>query len=180
MHNRFSLSFNLLWVLWGFVTLLGFTIGFLTGFASLSGLLIGIGQWTVLRTKLPSTWLWILATAVGFPVGILLGTIDLIALGWTIQFPYVWTTHLFIASVTGAVIGLLQWLALYKKFDGAGRWVFVSAVSWGVGLTTALSVFGTNQSNFGFGILLGMLVGAISGAFVESVLGQPGLTHESI
>jgi len=170
------------------VTLLGSTISYVPDFAILSGLLIGIGQWAILRTKLQRTWLWIPATAIGIPLGLLIGTIDFIAIEWTVDFPYLWTSYFFIAGVAGAITGVLQWLALYRKLEGSSRWTFISAVSWGIGVTATFYFFDTHGSSIDFefgnqigrGILIGILVGAISGAFVESMLVNPHPRHESI
>ncbi len=182
MLNRFSPSFNLLWVLWFVVTLLGSTLASLAGSWGFSGLLIGIGQWAILRTRLHKTWLWIPATAVGIPLGLVIGVIDLSVLSLTIDFQYAWIGFLLMASLAGTIIGGLQWLALYRSLDGASRWVFVSVLSWGIGITLALYIFSAYYDgglDLGFGILIGAVVGAISGAFVESTLINPDLKPES-
>src|SRR5688572_28646019 len=79
------------WLLWLLVSCIGSAIGFTLGNLatisgpdyyfplyllveiSLVGLLIGFGQWMILRTKLKRSWLWIPATTIGLPLGFFIG-----------------------------------------------------------------------------------------------------------
>ncbi len=50
-------------------------------------------------------------------------------------------------AITGAVIGLGQWLALRSRLLLRRRWVALSAVGMGVGLTASVALFGTQTSD---------------------------------
>jgi hypothetical protein len=44
----------------------------LIGF-SISGLMMGLGQWLLLRSRIGNMWRWIPATTIGLPLGVLIG-----------------------------------------------------------------------------------------------------------
>lgn len=188
------------WLLWILATCISSAVGFALNpilskffddyqfalwaltFLIMEGLIIGIGQWIILRTKLKKAWGWILATTVGLPSGIFLG-------GWA-------TYRLFgaafsnerellagflISTIAGTVLGALQWLTLSRKPNRSLRWILVSAVSWGFGITVlsvAADFMIDNGIDFEYldtplmAILISVFTGTISGAFVESTLIQ--------
>jgi hypothetical protein len=64
-------------------------------------------------------WLgWILATAVGFGVGLIVGE----KVGSILE-----------AAAVGASVGTAQWFLLRRHFPGAGWWVLATTVGWVVG-----------------------------------------------
>jgi hypothetical protein len=101
---------------------------------------------------------WVLANAIGFPLGGAVGG----GVGRAIQMPYVGTTSpLHGAQVLagaaalnlgalGAVVGIAQWLALRGRLARAAWWAPVTAAGWAVG-----------------GAVAGALSGAIGGAVTD-------------
>jgi hypothetical protein len=183
------------WFLWVLVTSVGSAIGvtfagrfeglfddyslqlfFLVEIA-LGGLLISFGQWMILRTKRTGTWGWIPATAIGLPVGFFVGF-------WINEFlpgsliANKWIQTYVMASVAGIFAGTLQWIALQRKLKNSLKWILVSTLSWGIGITITGFIFETYLSNIDLGYLfapilgmfIGIIVGIISGAFAESAL----------
>ena len=172
----------LLWILWIFVSILGLSVGLTIGInlmgadwtfrplfvlvgLTISGLLIGLGQWVLLRTRMKQSWRWIPATALSLPLGILIGFL-------------VRNNLIIMSTAAGLFAGVLQWIALDRKVESPFRWIVVSVLSWGIGIPTALLIFDAYlwNTDFGFGnypnlgILIGSIVGTINGAFVDSVL----------
>ncbi len=158
MQNAVSLSFYGLWL----VAFLGFPIGGTlahvlvgavdgVGRAALAGLItglvIGLAQWLVLRQAIPLSPGWIAVTGVGMTVGLALGT----ALFGTEN---AGNPLIFRAVVTGLVIGIAQWLLLREHVAMNIWWIPVMAGAWaiawvitrafGVDLTRQWSVFGSS------------------------------------
>ena len=175
------------WFLWLLVTSIGSVIGFTIGAkmsalvaSPLAGLCIGFGQLVILGSTLKGVWRWASATAIGLPLGYSIGgsVIDLLFAPFS---PYAWVQVALAASIAGLFIGLLQWLALGRKWKDALRWMLVSALSWGIGITATFSFIddryllniylGYLSAPIG-GLFLGVFVGIISGVFVESILMQ--------
>ena len=173
------------WFLWLLVTSIGSVIGFTIGQSmssrvepALNGLFIGFGQLLILGSTLKGIWSWVPATAIGLQLGYSIGDIvvDLVLTWFS---PYGWMQVTIAASIAGLFTGLLQWLALRRKWKNAPGWMLVSAVSWGIGLTVTASFFydrylldiylGYLSAPIG-GLVLGPFVGIISGVFVESIL----------
>jgi len=135
------------------------------------GLVSGIGQWAVLRNYFngDDIFLWIPLTAIGLPVGFILGTIayfneeqlfDKISNSWVGS--YGWSSTTTIACVAGAFLGILQWFVIRKKLKGSLWWIPISSLIWGIG-TTIIVEHIYIKSDFENGIILGGIVGAISG-----------------
>lgn len=180
--SKKSVPSILLWVLWLSVFIFSLTFGltisiglmgddwtFRSFFVLLglvvSGLLIGLGQWALLQTRIKQSWRWIPTTAIGLPTGILIGFLA-------------GNNLIIMSTAAGFFAGLFQWIALEKKGESPFRWIVVSVLSWGIGIPTALLIFETYlwNTDYGFGnypnlgILIGTIVGTINGAFVDSVL----------
>ena len=93
---------------------------------------------------------------------------------------------LFMSITAGLFTSTFQWVAIRKKLNGSFRWIMVSTISWGTGMTVALYLFETYLRNADFlfgnyskiGLLTGVIVGAISGCFVESMLINPGYDYD--
>ncbi len=113
------------------------------------GLSVGLLQWLVLRREVPSSTLWVPATALGFAVGIWFGL-----------------------AFMGLGTGLAQWWVVRKTFSKGSWWPTISAVIWPLGYLAGGSVGGalipvTNSQLLagGIGILVtGLIVGAVTGA----------------
>ncbi|NTU79062.1 MAG: hypothetical protein HGA45_06625 [Chloroflexales bacterium] len=140
------------WGFWGgwALAFLGFPVGGLAGLGlaggvsgpaqallggATTGAVIGAAQWLVLRRRLPLTPWWIVATAAGMATGLALG----VGLFGTAT---VGTALLMRALVTGAGIGLAQYLLLRRFTRWAPLWVVAVTLGWtlGWGITAAVGV----------------------------------------
>jgi len=191
------------WSLWAFVTsissIVGFSLGYLISdylipdryFANhhlqtpflfiiitIVGLIIGFGQWTLLRATLEKSWKWIPATTIGLPLGLFIGFIVVNILLIFIDLQNTWIVYFITAGIAGAFIGTLQGFALYAKLQGLVTWILVSALGWGFGFAiisfaseTFLSHVNSWYISYPFdGITIGIMVGLFTGAFIESTL----------
>lgn len=165
-----SLSFYGFWLL----ALLGFPIGgglarLLVGpaenvvAAALAGLLtgavIGLAQWLVLRQILSINLGWVAVTAISMGLGLALG-VALLGIETT------GTTLIARAVITGLFIGVAQWLLLREIVPMSAWWILILAIAWavswtitravGVDLTQNWSVFGAS------GALVFQLVTAVA------------------
>lgn len=190
---RFTKS---IWFSWALVTSISAAMGFALGgypmvlshnnhsplvvFALLviSGLCIGFGQWRLLRTKLVKTGRWMLATAFGLPLGFFCGF--LLVASSPDFYVTDWVATWIISIVAGSITGALQWRALHGRLTGSFLWILASALGWGIAINLSGLLFNTSSSNSNLsyisapllGILIGAVVGIISGAFVETSLIQ--------
>jgi len=190
--NKLSDNAYLL-IRWTFATAFGPFVGFvfLFGFLDFSnvswtttvpislaiiGTLMGVGQWAILRTLLKNIWPWIPLTTVGFFLSIPLGLF--IAGGFLrgdIKMPI----------TVGIVLGLAQWRVLSRQVKSSIWWIPASILSWGIGLPITLAVEEYFTSDYliweknmlvygaGLGLLLGILVGVISGMFLIFLMRRP-------
>jgi hypothetical protein len=96
-------------------------------FIPIVGLLTGLLQYGLLRRYLPHMGSWVVATIVGWLLGVFLILIP----GWLN-----WTNSLFNLDlafiVMGLSIGVGQWLLLRRRLLRAGWWIGANVVSWGV------------------------------------------------
>jgi hypothetical protein len=91
------------------------------------GSAIGTAQWLVLRTKIPLSNRYVLATS----------------LGWFVAGFF--QSYNFFGATGGFLIGLAQWLILRRFLFQAGWWVLVNALGWG--LAGFLSIQASLRSN---------------------------------
>ncbi|NEQ73026.1 MAG: hypothetical protein F6K23_08020 [Okeania sp. SIO2C9] len=89
------------------------------------GLVIGLTQWLVLRTKLSQTGWWILATALSFVISFTVGMLvsEALSLSAADNVPIT-----LIGGAIGAVIGLTQWLVLRTKLSQTGWWILATTL----------------------------------------------------
>jgi hypothetical protein len=178
-RTRVGWDFGLPWVLatsigWavgGVVLLaligsLGDTLGNVAGDTTL-GLLVGIGQWLVLRQWLDKAGWWILASAGGW----LLGASLLV-----LQGPLGENMGGLIATIgLGLIPGTLQWLLLRQQVARAGWWVLASTVLTFVALLAGVAAgngVAPEGSGLGFGLILGITSGLVFGITSALVLGR--------
>ncbi len=131
------------WRFWGawMLVFLGFPVAGLAGIAVAgpvttpldgvlggvaAGAVIGLAQWLVLRQRLSLSPWWIAATAAGMGAGLALG----IALMGTATDGVALPLR---GLVTGAAIGVVQFLVLRARADRAAIWAPVVAVGWALG-----------------------------------------------
>jgi len=189
-------SIKSVWLSWSLFTFIGTTIGITLGAIPLvllpdddspfftltllliSGFFIGLAQWIVLRTKFLKAGQWILATTIGLPFGFFSG-------GMTLAFMpdfsgIIWVRAAVVGVIGGTITGILQLRALHSKLPGSALWLLASGLSWGIALCLSVFVFDTFLSNIEFryffvpflGMLIGAVVGIISGGFVEIAIIQ--------
>ncbi len=139
----------------------------LTAYAASGAILggaVGIAQWLVLRRQIPNAWplagYWVLGSAAAYAIGLSIGFSPrgvLRALGWTAPNRLV---ALFLAvSALGALVGMIQWLALRTRLPRSGWWVLASAVGATLGLAAGEAAGGLG------GVALNIAVlAAITGA----------------
>jgi hypothetical protein len=141
-------------------------------------LLAGLPQWLLLRRYLALSAWWIAAMALG--IGLTHGLVD----GYV-----AWTIFLLplIMLVSGAVLGVLQWLVTRRLVPQAFWWIPVSALGWYLAWlvgTLALNasrmlgqewtpLIGFQQHGL-FSAVFGLAYGALSGAFWLYLLRRKG------
>jgi hypothetical protein len=128
------------------------------------GLLLGLGQWLILRRHLARLHGWPLLSVAGLTGGIALGY----GVGSALQALDGIAT---LASVaTGALfLGLLQWLLLRRHLRAAIWWLPATLLAWGLGLPAGwiLVILGfilEPTLSLPGGLLTGLLTGLIGGA----------------
>lgn len=133
-------SLFFLWLLWVIATTIGGIIfgAWIFGnedyfsFIFMTGLIIGVAQWLILRHYIPYAGWWILATFLGWFVRIFV--------------PYYETTigpfgyDVVNNSITFTLLGVAQWLVLRHHTQYAASWIPVSTVSGVVSAAVRLTV----------------------------------------
>lgn len=107
-------------------------------FLVMTGLVIGVAQWLVLRRYLPGAGWWILASAFGWFLGslVLMTTVEIINpiadfLESVIRLG-IWGSAVTMI-LYGTVLGAVQWLVLRRHTQRAGWWVLASVIGGAVG-----------------------------------------------
>jgi len=132
--------------LWLFVFLIISTIMAFIG--AIVGGLLGIGQWFVLRKRVPRSGQWVLASSVGVAVGSFLsGPIDYAIFSDPIATLFERVDFLFLLLFTvigiamGVAIGVSQWFILKEWTSKAKWWIIVVPVSFIAGLLMLFAGF---------------------------------------
>jgi len=108
-----------------------------------------------------SFWLaWVLASIMGFGIGMLLGAS--IAYGLFNREVFDATMGITLGLVTGAIGGFAQWLVLRDHIPGAGWWVVASALGFAAFMGTPATVATENPAMAG-------IMGAIALGFVGGI-----------
>lgn len=104
-------------------------------FVPTAGILMGLAQYVLLRTYLPRMGWWVLATAGGWSLGLVLMSIvifraltyflgdEAIYASWAIPLALI---------LMGLSIGFGQWLLLRRRLPRAGWWIAANALGWGL------------------------------------------------
>ena len=128
-------------------------------------LLTGAVQYRLLRRYLPGMSGWVLATAGGWLLGVLLVLMP-DWLSWRNGYQ---DLDLALLSM-GLAIGIVQWLLLRRRFSHAGWWIAASVVGWG------LLALVTGDTLDGFGLLmLGLLPASATAAALALLMKQTNL-----
>ena len=175
-RTKFDWTF---WILWIAATTIGLAIALIVR-QWLVGLIIGLAQWLVLCNRFPKSGWWILATAIGFglawsPAWNL--AFAILSSGWgnwrySIEWPIV-------LGVTGAIVGLLQWLVLRRWVYRSGRWIVTSPLAGIAAGVLAMIVFDIVFRNVDsptlawfLPVITGLTAGFVYGAITGAVLVQ--------
>ena len=160
--------------------------------AFLEGVVVGVGQELVLRSRLPAlrrswTAATVFGAALAWALGMIPSTVAALAsprgASSPGEEPSVFVQMLLalgLGLVAGPVLGAAQWFALRRFVDRAGRWLWANAIAWATGMPliflgmdavpwkgdpmmVALWVYGVCT-------FVGAIVGAIHGAILIRLL----------
>jgi hypothetical protein len=180
-----------LWLAWTIATALGMLIGYLP-FALLvgsidlgvarvivpiiSGILLGLAQWLVLRPYISKSYDWILNHAVGWVVGFTLGLFIVQLLSKT-------PLGMLIGFISfGLIVALFQYPALRREIPHLASWIFANVIGWTLGAylsQLAAGVFFQNVVPTTFTSVLvavgitGLVAGAITALALIWIVRQP-------
>jgi hypothetical protein len=147
--------------------------------------ILGTAQWRVLRHALPAlsrrAWVGAIAAGAGvaWALGLLPSTLDaLVSLPWA----FLLAAWVGLAPPLLCTIGVAQWLVLRRHLRDAGRWIVANVLGWLLGLPVtfigpALVPDGSPPAVWaavflGCGLLMGAIVGAVTGRTLEWLLVQ--------
>ncbi|MFH1881839.1 MAG: hypothetical protein ABIL62_03890, partial [Planctomycetota bacterium] len=145
---------------WGFVMFL------------VLGLTLGIAQWSVLRSYINKASLWILATAIGFPLGVGMGVAVAFTIGQSISQSIsdlsVANTILFILSLIGLPFGpgIAQWLVLRRQVKRASLWILANAIGLFIGFLPNI-----NFGGYEIGVVEAGVTAALGGGIYGTITG---------
>lgn len=180
-----------LWLAWTLATTLGMLIGYLPlallvgsldlGIARvivpiITGILLGLAQWLVLRPYVSNSYDWILNHAVGWVVGYTLGLfiVQLLSrtqLGMLVGF-----------IVFGAIVALFQYPVLRREIPHLTTWILANVIGWTLGAylsqLAAGVVFNNVVPTTFVSVLVtvgvtGLVAGAITGLALIWIVRQP-------
>ena len=137
-----------LWMRWVVATAIGMVIAFTAFVAIFSvigepsdslfpvlmagvGLIVGVFQQRVLRRWLGEVRWWAIATGIGLGVGIALALALALGEGTGLRAQILEGTAA--GAAVGSILGILQWLALRTRLQGARWWVPASIGGWAAG-----------------------------------------------
>lgn len=167
------------WLSWLLLTVLGSGLGWLAGWwvsyrvpgelATISlgfvtGLVLGLAQWLVLRGLFRGSSWWIVATALGWAIGFaggayLANLANLVDLSFSLA----------LGATIGLCSGIAQWLVMRRVSSYAAWWVPVSIFCWS-------SAFLYYQGGINLrGAFFGLLVGILSGWALVGILNFSGM-----
>jgi hypothetical protein len=134
---------------------------------ALAGVVIGGGQWLILRRVLPGAAWWIAATAVGQAVGLAVGA-PLVGYGTEPRDLAVQ------GAIAGLAIGILQALVLRRGAADGRWWALASPALWVTGwLVTWAGRIDVDQQFFNFGAYGAITYTVLSGLLLVWLLRVP-------
>jgi len=108
------------------------------------GLALGGAQWPIIRRHIPSSGWWVVASTLGMAAGLTLGVIVVEQIGRAMVGGPINFRVLSVAAraasfgtiglISGALLGLAQWLVLRRSFADCRRWIHANALSLAIGL----------------------------------------------
>jgi uncharacterized membrane protein len=136
-------------------------------FIPMVSLLTGAFQSALLRRYLPRMGGWVLATAGGWLIGILLALMP----GW-LNWRNDYQNLDLVFLLMGLAIGIAQWLLLQRRLSRAGWWIAANVVGWG------LLALLTGDTLDGLGLLaLGLLPASVTAAALALLMKQANLNR---
>ena len=192
--NRPDIEWNL-GLRWMLATILGYTVGWamslpigwavggvvgggITG--AMVGGIVGITQWVVLRQRLSWAGWWVLASILGYAVGLSLANLVSNAVNTATGGDISLALG---PAIVGATVGGTQWVLLQRQVASAGWWVPASVVGVvGGGLLGDISRALSLQVGFTFGFTIGFAIfgavyGAITGIAMIWIIQKPKATN---
>ncbi|NES87496.1 MAG: hypothetical protein F6K10_42705 [Moorea sp. SIO2B7] len=177
------------WFQWCFLTIVAFLLSLFlieigernelsTMEGVMGGAIIGIAQFLVLRQRISHAWLWALSSIITW--GLMTGS-GLGAIGWVVPRTDILAIRLvygaLFGSICGVVLGMGQWLVLRNQVLSSGRWILISPLCWGIGLSLGWTMGGVLRSftRLFLGDVIGLiltwvLVSVMTGAFLDKIL----------
>jgi hypothetical protein len=119
--------------------------------AAIHGVSIGLTQWLVLRRQIRQAGWWIVASILGWGLGLALVESLIKIIDWPFGSVVGW-------SMAGMVIGTMQWLVLHRQVPRARWWILANTVGWIV--SWAMSLVGNGIVGL---IILAATGGAVTG-----------------
>ncbi len=120
-------------------------------FVAITGILLGVFQWLVLRSQIERSHWWILSTSIGLAVGV---AVIIGAIHWVSdrQLPETGKS-LLVGTIFGIMLGIAQWLVLRQHLRHSILWILGSMVGCALGLMWGLDALArstaTVDSEFG-------------------------------
>ncbi len=165
------------------------TVQFLISFLLLVGLFMGLGQWIVINTKIKKAYVWILATLIGFNIGIivsfrLFSLVPPFANKYYMLYEQIQIIVTFIGA--GLFTGFCQWISLKRKIAGSLKWSLVNGLSFLIGILSFTLFILSFVSDYPvehpivrvISIIVSVgLVTLISGYFAEPLLIRPEIEN---
>jgi hypothetical protein len=167
-----------LWVKWSVTVGLGYTLApalaalimpirgtqfvstFLLMGSTLSGVLIGLGQWVILRSRVTRAAGWFFVTIVGFALGDSLAlSVNLASWGTTVRF-----------LILGLCLGWWQAFAIRLPATPFAFWIITNGLGWALAANLGEWVVDRGGSNFWFFPITGLVAGLITGAMMTWIL----------
>jgi hypothetical protein len=180
-----------IWLAWTLATTLGMLIGYLplalmVGSLDLSvarvivpiisGILLGLAQWLVLRPYISKSYDWILNHAVGWVAGFTLGLFIVQLLSKT-------PLGMLVGFISfGLIVALFQYPSLRREIPHLTTWILANVIGWTLGAYLSLlaaGVFFQNKVPTTFTSVLvivgitGLVAGAITGLALIWIVRQP-------
>lgn len=173
------------WLQWVIVTLVGFLVSLYwieigekpdirAGEGVIGGLIIGVAQWFVLRKRVSQAGWWIVASFLSW--GLIAG-IGFGAWGWAVprnslEIPQRLIFGILSGVQVGALIGVGQWLVLRKQIPKARLYIFVSSLSWAVGLVISWisGAFLRSRTGLFLGEVMGLTLGWVVVAAITGIV----------
>jgi len=188
-------SINGIIVRWALLTMLGLAAGIIAGIVLdrpieavvgmmlitpvltlLAGGVLGASQWLQLRSLLDKSRLWVVATCVGFGIGLTLGVVTVESVGrllsghrpslFRLSMTERAASFAVLGIITGLSVGTAQWIIVLRRQFQSRQWIATSAISLGLGFSLSslivdglLGGIATPVGIFSFVLMTGLIFG---------------------